>query len=279
MKHHIDQFDYFARFITIYANSPSLAIWRSFEAIALSEIAFEPPLLDLACGTGRFGRVLSGNKIGTGCDLDKDAIWVAAKESSCRTLSVADARALPYPDSTFNSVLANCALEHIPDVEQVIAEVARVLKPRGIFAFTVPSEHFNDFIFPVIFYSFLGLHYRARKHIQWYSNLQQHYHLDSLSIWEKRLNKVRFTLILHRFYMPMWPTLIFSLWDIMAKWTIQLPGIARPIRIQQFFLNRIPHRLLLWILHCHLAGLRRASLNVNSGSGLLVVSRKGQERH
>jgi len=223
MNHQTARTNYLKQLIGIYKNTPSLAIWRALEARAFDDISFVPPTLDLACGTGHFARILLGNKTITGCDLDENAVRVAANEKTLRAVSVADARALPYPDCAFNSVLANCALEHIPDVERVFAEIARVLKSMGILAFTVPSEHFNEFLLFPRFYQFLGLRSRARNHIQWYNALQQHYHIDTLAVWKKRLDAVGLKFLLHRYYMPMFSTFIFSLWDVMAKWTISLP--------------------------------------------------------
>jgi ubiquinone/menaquinone biosynthesis C-methylase UbiE len=263
--------------LKIYLDTPSLALWRAIEARALASVSFSPPVLDLACGTGHFARMLLGNMVITGCDLDENAVRVSAKEKTLDALCVADARAIPYPNCAFNSVLANCALEHMPDLERVFVEVARVLKPMGIFAFTVPSEHFNDFLFFPRFYQFLGLHSRARRHIQWYNALQQHYHMDSLSVWKKRLKTVGFKLILHRYYMPKLSTLVFSLWDVMARWTISLCK-NRSIRIQQFLLNRVPNRILFFVIYYHLARYYKSSSNAGSGSGLLVVARKEYDR-
>jgi SAM-dependent methyltransferase len=277
MKYQTARTNYLKQLIAIYKNTPSLAIWRALEAQAFDNIMFEPPTLDLACGTGHFSRILLGNMVIMGCDLDKNAVRVAANERTLDALSVADARALPYPDCAFNSVLANCALEHIPDVERVFAEVARVLKPRGVLAFTVPSEYFNGLLFFPRLYQFLGLHSRARKHIEWYNALQQHHHIDPLTVWRKRLDMAGLKLILHRYYMPMFSTLIFSLWDVMAKWTLSLHR-SRSIPLQQFLLNRVPNQILFWILYCHLIRFYRSSSNKTSGSGLLGVARKETER-
>lgn len=274
MNHHTALTDNLTQLIAIYKKAPSLAIWRALEARAFDNIAFEPPTLDLACGTGHFARILLGEMLITGCDLDEITVRVAAKQKTLDALSVADARALPYPDSAFNSVLANCALEHIPDVAKVIAEVARVLEPMGLFAFTVPSEYFNDFLLLPRLYRILGLQSRARKHIQWYNAVQQHHHIDPLAAWEKLLHIAGFKLTLHRYYMPISATLLFSMWDLFAKWTIQSTRTGRRLNLQQLFLNRVPAYLLIQMLHCSIAHYSRGSKELKRGSGLLIVARK-----
>ncbi len=51
-----------------------------------------------------------------------------------------DARSLPFPDDTFDVVITSEVLEHIQDDVTAIAEMARVLKPGGRFAATVPAQ-------------------------------------------------------------------------------------------------------------------------------------------
>lgn len=50
----------------------------------------------------------------------------------------ADALRLPFPDGKFDAVIASEVLEHIPDDRQAMAEVARVTRPGGRVAVTVP---------------------------------------------------------------------------------------------------------------------------------------------
>jgi ubiquinone/menaquinone biosynthesis C-methylase UbiE len=46
----------------------------------------------------------------------------------------ADAQALPFRDASFDAVIANHMLYHVPDISRSLGEVRRVLKPSGGFA-------------------------------------------------------------------------------------------------------------------------------------------------
>ncbi|MEM8922450.1 MAG: class I SAM-dependent methyltransferase [Actinomycetota bacterium] len=51
----------------------------------------------------------------------------------------ADGLQLPFPDGTFDRIIASEVLEHVPDDLGVMAELRRVLAPGGRIAATVPS--------------------------------------------------------------------------------------------------------------------------------------------
>ena len=68
-------------------------------------------------------------------------------------LSVGDVRELPYPDDTFDVVIAVEVLEHIPDPEVGLSEAMRVLKPGGYAITALPVQlpllmHLYDFDSP-----------------------------------------------------------------------------------------------------------------------------------
>ncbi len=54
---------------------------------------------------------------------------------------VAERDAWPYPDGWFDAVGSNQVLEHVVDQDRFFAEIARVLKPRGVSAHLFPSHH------------------------------------------------------------------------------------------------------------------------------------------
>jgi SAM-dependent methyltransferase len=50
-----------------------------------------------------------------------------------------DATRLPFPDATFDRIIASEVMEHIPDDAGAMSELARVLRPGGVLAVTVPA--------------------------------------------------------------------------------------------------------------------------------------------
>jgi SAM-dependent methyltransferase len=61
------------------------------------------------------------------------------------SIAVADAQALPFADASFDAVVANHMLYHVPDCPQTIAELARVLRPGGrLFAGTNGPTHLME---------------------------------------------------------------------------------------------------------------------------------------
>jgi SAM-dependent methyltransferase len=95
-----------------------------------------PPgrVLDLGCGTGHSFHLLAPRET-VGVDADAESL-----EGQDRETVVADMRELPFEDDSFDSVIAAHSLEHVPNPEAVLAEVARVLRPEGTAMFTTPNR-------------------------------------------------------------------------------------------------------------------------------------------
>jgi SAM-dependent methyltransferase len=106
-------------------------------------------VLDLGCGGGRhaFAACKRGAEV-VALDVDsadlkdvRDMFQALADtgESSSPALALrASGLALPFADESFDRVIAAEILEHVPEVRTMIAEAARVLKPGGLIAVTVP---------------------------------------------------------------------------------------------------------------------------------------------
>ncbi|HSV41252.1 MAG TPA: methyltransferase domain-containing protein [Nocardioidaceae bacterium] len=108
-------------------------------------------VLDMGCGAGRhaFEMYRRGADV-IAFDMDADELsnvselFAAMREAGEVPLGAeadikqGDALNLPFPDGEFDRIVAAEVLEHIPDDEGAIAELARVLRPGGTIAITVP---------------------------------------------------------------------------------------------------------------------------------------------
>jgi SAM-dependent methyltransferase len=108
-------------------------------------------VLDLGCGFGRhaFEAYRRGAHV---VAVDRSAEEVASVTSMFRAMAAAgeadatlttsavraDLLSLPFPDASFDVVMASEVLEHIPADDVAIGEIARVAKPGGRVAVTVP---------------------------------------------------------------------------------------------------------------------------------------------
>jgi SAM-dependent methyltransferase len=94
-------------------------------------------VLDVGCGDGTLALVLARNGAPRvcGCDLDPRMVGKAragATSNGIRVdLAVARAQALPFPDNTFDVVTCITVLAFIPNAENALREMARVLRPGG----------------------------------------------------------------------------------------------------------------------------------------------------
>lgn len=126
---------------------PATCFWRAIELHELIETGLpEGRGLDLGCGDGTvLGAVLSriGGRECVGVDIDAAEVELARRCGLYDDLHVTPADDVPADAASFDWVLSNCVLEHIPDIESVLVEVARVLTPGGRFIFTVPGPGFH----------------------------------------------------------------------------------------------------------------------------------------
>lgn len=110
-------------------------------------------VLDLACGGGRHSfEGMRRGAVVTALDrdakeLEAAAAWIAALLGEDKATAEAggqghavlgDALALPFPDGCFDRVIAAEVLEHLADDQSALSELARVTRPGGTIAATVP---------------------------------------------------------------------------------------------------------------------------------------------
>ena len=114
------------------------------EQTLLAAIAEAHPgrVLDVGCGDGRIPALYTSPEVVV-VDSSADAVERAAARGL--EAQLADARELPFEDSSFDVVTCSHALYHVPDVDRALAEFVRVLRPGGRFAgiYNAP-EHLRE---------------------------------------------------------------------------------------------------------------------------------------
>lgn len=91
-------------------------------------------LLDLGCGIGHSFELLAPRET-VGVDIEPSVL-----EGQQRETVVADMRALPFEDASFQSLLSVQSIEHVPDPERVLSQARRVLELNGIAVFVTPNR-------------------------------------------------------------------------------------------------------------------------------------------
>lgn len=102
------------------------------------EIAPGARVLELGCGTGDMWKhnlhLLRGSELILS-DFSSGMLEAARQNVQAETVAFrqVDIQNIPYPDSSFDVVIANMMLYHVPDLHKGLSEVRRVLKPGGAF--------------------------------------------------------------------------------------------------------------------------------------------------
>jgi ubiquinone/menaquinone biosynthesis C-methylase UbiE len=108
-----------------------------------ARLARRKRVLDVGCGAG-YGSAELANTAATvtGIDISADAIAYATEHYTRPNLiyQKAGAAQLPFPDASFDLVVAFEVIEHLTDWEHLIAEARRVLSPGGQFVVSTPNK-------------------------------------------------------------------------------------------------------------------------------------------
>lgn len=87
-------------------------------------------ILEIGSGAGKFQDIVPDY---TGIDIVPDLKNLYHKPY----ISVQDGERYPFEDDSFDAIFSNAVLEHIPDIETALREMARVLKPDGVMLINV----------------------------------------------------------------------------------------------------------------------------------------------
>lgn len=218
LSHHTPR-EYLRRYLKI---APlALAIFRSIETTHISTEPMKRPILDLGCGFGEFAGVFFDSQVEVGLDISWKELITARKGNRYKDLTCVDARHMPYNDNAFATVLSVSVFEHIPNVEEVIREVYRVLKPNGRFIFTVNTSYINTMLFwPGVLHR-IGGPRLEKMYIKIFHRVFRHVTLLDQKQWEKMLVKNGFKIITSKRIISPRATKLFDIM-LLTAWPSQL---------------------------------------------------------
>ncbi|HEX7447759.1 MAG TPA: class I SAM-dependent methyltransferase [Pirellulales bacterium] len=124
-----------------FERMPALPIPLDRGRLAKQWLPEKAELLDIGCGAGYHVRHLARKaKRVVAIDTDRVALNVARRRvrSSRVTFLHYDGAQLPFADGSFDAVTMLDVLEHVPHREELVREIARVLRPGGVWTVSVP---------------------------------------------------------------------------------------------------------------------------------------------
>lgn len=104
-------------------------------------------VLDVACGVGYGTAILAGAaRRAVGADVDEGSIAYARARYAAANVDfvVCDAAALPFEADAFDTVCSFETIEHLPDRDAYLREVARVLRREGTYLVSTPRVDRTD---------------------------------------------------------------------------------------------------------------------------------------
>ncbi len=213
---------------------------RAVEARVYEDLELPSPSLDLGCGDGHFSQIAFNNEVSVGLDPWSGPVRLAGRDGKYSHVIQGTGDFIPFADGYFSSAVSNSVLEHIPELDPVLQELSRVLKPGAPFIFCVPNENFLANLSISNWLEKVGFHNLAEKYRAFFNRISRHHHCDSRKIWEERLER-------HGFYVE-------NQWDYFSpdslavlEWGhyLGLPSLVCHFLFKKWIL--VPSRWNLWL--------------------------------
>jgi SAM-dependent methyltransferase len=178
------------------------ALLRAVEADFYLHFELTAPILDVGCGDGQFASVVFKQPIDAGFDPFMPSLREAKTYGVYGGLAQSLGDRTPFPQAHFGSAFSNSVLEHIPELQAVLNETGRVLRPGALFLFCVPNHRWPENLSISTFLERVGLQGLARAYVRFFTRISRHVNMLSPEDWEARLKAAGFALEDHWHYFP-----------------------------------------------------------------------------
>jgi SAM-dependent methyltransferase len=165
-----------------------------------------------------------------GVEPDAQETTEARRRNFYTAIHTTGAERIPEVDGRFDFAISNSVLEHIPALDSVLAEVARVLKRGGILCLTVPHAGFRTQLAGPLMPGVSREDYEARL-----DRRLAHVNYLSAAEWRALLDRHGFVTEIMNFYVD---RAQLQRWEMISRWTAGVLGAAsggrmHPVAIQR----------------------------------------------
>jgi len=252
-------------FLRLYSH-PSAAFFRAVEAKALHSMCrkmdFDLPSLDLGCGDGTIASLLFDSRFTYGVDNgEAKDVQTAIDKKIYSKVFIESAEKMTILSESVGFVFSNCVIEHIPNVDAVLREVSRILKPGGRFLFTVPSHLFPDYLYLTNAFLSSGFAQLSRAYKYRRNKMLNQFHCYSVRDWDVLLRGKGLIVEASTYYMPKSGLM---LWDKMALEFFFVRLLGKNAASRCF--TKYKSAIISQYDHCDVAG--------ENGAGLIICCRK-----
>lgn len=150
------------------------------------------PILDVGCGDGLFAKLAFRDAEVWGIDIDGNEGRRAQASRAYTHVILADVTAAHLPESFFGSCVANCSLEHIPDLHAALVNIRKALKPGAPFYTFLPNRDWAAHMTSTTVLKRVGLGAVADRIEGAINGVFKHHHLDDAEGWRRRFEAAGF---------------------------------------------------------------------------------------
>jgi SAM-dependent methyltransferase len=145
------------------------------------------PILDVGCGDGLFAKVAFSDAEIWGIDIDaKEGAWALSSQAYQQVI-LGDITRARLPQGFFATCIANCSLEHIPDLGSALRTIRGSLRPGGKAYLFVPNRDWASWFLSVRLLGALGLSGASRALQDAVDSTFNHHHLYDESGWRDQV--------------------------------------------------------------------------------------------
>jgi SAM-dependent methyltransferase len=180
-------------FQSYYPYAPTaLAIKECVRLGSMRGLKCEGPILDVGCGDGLFARLAFQDAEVWGIDIDGNEGRRAQASRAYSQVMLADITRARLPEGFFGSCIANCSLEHIPDLGAALRTIHKSLKPGGVVYAFLPNREWASHMATPRALERLGLETLSRTVCEAIDQQFRHEHLEDADGWARWFREAGF---------------------------------------------------------------------------------------